>query len=161
MQARDIQDSEINWLDSLCFNPERDPQRYLIQSQDVLFNARGYENRAYFMPEAPENLLASTSFYIIRVTSPLLVPGFLGWWMNQPQAQAFFAKFQVPSGFVYISKKNLNDLSVPLPPLAIQRQIAEVQGLWDQEKSLTQKIHRKKAQLINAVCLSTIHNKEG
>jgi restriction endonuclease S subunit len=161
LQARDIKGSAIQWQGALCFNPEGDPQRYQVRPQDILLIARGYENRAYFMPEAPDNLLASTSFYIIRVTSPRLSPGFLGWWLNQAQAQAFFARFQVPGGFAYLSRKNLNQLPVPLPPLETQTRIAELQRLWDREQSLTRQIQQKKARLINAVCISTIHKKEG
>jgi restriction endonuclease S subunit len=161
LQARDIQDSEIHWQGALCFNPEGDPKRYLVHPQDILLIARGYENRAFFMPQAPENLLASTSFYIIRVTSPLLAPGFLGWWLNQPRAQAYFARFQVPSGFAYMSKKNLNQLPVPLPPLETQARIAEIQRLWAREQALARQIQQKKARLINAVCCSTIYKKEG
>jgi restriction endonuclease S subunit len=161
LQARDIQDSSINWQGALCFNPEGNPKRYMIQPQDILFVARGYKNMAYNVPDAPDNLLASSSFYIIRVTSPLLVPGFLGWWLNQAKAQAFFSKFQVRSGFVYMSKKNLNQLQVPLPTIATQNRIAELQQLWSKEQSLTRKIHQYKNQLIKSVCSSAITQKEG
>jgi restriction endonuclease S subunit len=161
LQARDIQDSEINWQGALCFNPEGDPNRYLIQPQDILFVARGYKNIAHYVPNVPDNLLASTSFYIIRVTSPLLIPAFLGWWLNQAKAQAFFAQFQVRSGFVYMSKKNLNQLQVPLPKLDTQKRIAELQHLWLKEKSLVKEINQRKEQLIKTICLSALSKKEG
>jgi len=161
LQSRDIQDSLINWQEALCFNPEGDPKRYLIQPQDILFTARGYKNIAYYVPDVPDNLLASSSFYIIRVTSLLIVPGFLGWWLNQAKAQAFFAQFQVRSGFIYMSKKNLNQLQVPLPKLDTQKRIAELQRLRLKEQSLVKEINQRKAQLIKSVCLSALSKKEG
>lgn len=160
LQARDIQENSINWQGAMRFTPKGDPKRYLIQPDNILFIARGYKNCAYLFNETPENLIASTSFYIIKVTSPKIVPGFLRWWMNQAQAQAYFAQFQVRSGFAYMSKTNLKELQVPMPPLATQRQIAELQHLREKEKALTQQINHKKAQFINAVCLSKILNEE-
>lgn len=160
LQARDIRDSKINWQGALCINPEGDPLRYLIRPQDILFIARGYENRAYFMPEAPESLLASTSFHIIRVTSPLLVPGFLGWWLNEREAQAYFGQFQVKMGFAYMSKKNLLNLKVPIPDKNTQTRISDVLQLWQKEQQLVSKISEAKEKIITSILLSAINEKE-
>lgn len=158
LQARDIVGGDITWESPLTFNPEIEPDRYRIRHQDILFIARGYENKAYLAKNPPENILASNSFYIIKAQE--INPGFLAWYLNQQKAQAYFAQFQVKSGFAYMSKTNLKELQVPIPPLATQTKIAELQHLKEKEKALTQQINNKKEQLINAVCLSKILNEE-
>jgi hypothetical protein len=161
LQARDIQDGALQWATALRFNPDLDPERYRLQADNILFIARGFENKAYRVIDPPPNLLASNLFYIIRVKSDLVHPGFLAWWLNQKPAQAYFAQFQVKMGFAYLSKKNLSNLKVPLPPRETQENIAEVQRLWEREKSLSNEIADLKKKIITSTCLSTIHRNEG
>lgn len=160
LQARDVNDRGINFESAMKFNPDLDANRYQIYPQDILFIARGYENKAFFVNEIPDKILASNSFYILQVYSNSIHPGFLAWWLNQPQAQDYFAQFQVKSGFSYMSKKNLFNLEVPMYTMDIQEKISMVQQLWKKEKSLTNEINVLKSRLIDAACLSAVNQKE-
>lgn len=159
LQAKDIINESLTWDTSIKFDPDLNPDRYRIKHNDILFIARGYENKAYLANNPPDNLLASNIFYIIKPQE--IHPGFLAWWLNQKPAQAYFAQFQVKMGFAYLSKKNLSNLKIPLPPRETQEKIAAVQELWERENSLSNEIADLKKKIITSACLSTIHRNEG
>lgn len=159
LQSKDIIEEMINWESPLSFDPEINPDRYRISHNDVLFIARGYENRAYLATTPPENILASNVFYIIK---PFKIQSrFLAWWLNQKAAQAYFAQFQVKMGYAYMSKKNLSELEVPVPNIKTQETIAEVLRLWDREQTLTSEIKGRKESIMTSVLLTAAENKEG
>jgi restriction endonuclease S subunit len=159
LQSKDIIEEIINWESPLSFDPEINPDRYRISHNDILFIARGYENRAYLATTPPENILASNVFYIIK---PFKIQSrFLAWWLNQKAAQAYFAQFQVKMGYAYMSKKNLSELEVPVPNIKTQETIAEVLRLWDREQTLTSEIKGRKESIMTSVLLTAAENKEG
>lgn len=159
LQAKDIVDETINWTTPLTFNPEINPDRYRITHNDILFIARGYENKAYLANNPPGNILASNTFYIIK---PLKIqPGFLAWWLNQKAAQAYFSQFQVKMGYAYMSKKNLSNFPVLVPNIKTQETIAEVLRLWDREQLLASEIKDLRESIITSTLLTATENKEG
>jgi hypothetical protein len=159
LQSKDIIEDLINWETPLSFDPELHPDRYRISHNDILFIARGYENRAYLAIDPPNNILASNTFYIIK---PLKIqPRFLAWWLNQKPAQAYFAQFQVKMGYAYMSKRNLAKLEVPIPSKKTQETMAEVLRLWDREQTLTSEIKGRKESIMTSVLLTAAENKEG
>lgn len=154
LQARDIKGGAIDWQSSLTFYPELNLERYRIAENDILFTARGYENKAYLANHPPKNILASNTFYILKPKQ--INPKFLTWWLNGKEAQAYFAQFQVRKGFVYLSKKNLDNLEVPVMSKAIQEKISNVLLLWEQEQELDAQIANLKENLITSVLSSRI-----
>jgi restriction endonuclease S subunit len=159
LQSKDIIEEIINWESPLSFDPEINPDRYRISHNDILFIARGYENRAYLATTPPENILASNVFYIIK---PFKIQSrFLAWWLNQKAAQAYFAQFQVKMGYAYMSKKNLSELEVPVPNIKTQETIAEVLRLWDREQTLTSEIKGRKESIMTSILTTAAENKEG
>jgi len=159
LQSKDIIEEIINWESPLSFDPEINPDRYRISHNDILFIARGYENRAYLATTPPENILASNVFYIIK---PFKIQSrFLAWWLNQKAAQAYFAQFQVKMGYAYMSKKNLSELEVPVPNIKTQETIAEVLRLWDREQLLTSEIKGLKESIMTSILTTAAENKEG
>ena len=159
LQAKDVVEGSLRWETTISFNPELNPKRYRIENNDILFIARGYENRAYLAIDPLDNVLASNTFYIIRPKE--IQSGFLAWWLNQEPAQSYFAQFQVKMGYAYMSKKNLAKLEVPVPSLEIQAKISQTLKLWDHEQQLISKITALKKSVINSIFLSATQEKEG
>ena len=64
-----------------------------------------------------------------RPRSDLVDPYYLSYWANTEQAQNYFIKTgKQTTNLASISKTNLSNLSVPLPPLPEQRRIAAILG---------------------------------
>jgi restriction endonuclease S subunit len=158
LQAKDVVEGTLRWETTISFNPELNPSRYRIENNDILFIARGYENRAYLAINPPDNVLASNTFYIIK--SHKIQPGYLAWWLNEKPAQAYFAQFQVKMGYAYMSKKNLVRLEVPVPGLEIQQKISRTLKLWHHEKQLISEIQNLKNSLMSSIFLSAAQKKE-
>jgi len=159
LQAKDILANAPCWETAISFIPELNPDLYRIMSDDILFIARGYENRAYLAVDPPDDILASNTFYILKPQA--IAPGFLAWWLNQKPAQEYFAQFQVKMGYAYMSKKNLSRLEVPVPTLAIQDKISEALRLWRHEQQLLSDIMTLKEKVMNATFLSASQQKQG
>jgi len=158
LQAKDVVEGTLRWETTISFNPELNPSRYRIEKNDILFIARGYENRAYLAINPPDNVLASNTFYIIKAHK--IQPGYLAWWLNEKPAQAYFAQFQVKMGYAYMSKKNLVRLEVPVPGLEIQQKISRTLKLWHHEKQLISEIQNLKNCLMSSIFLSAAQKKE-
>jgi restriction endonuclease S subunit len=52
----------------------------------------------------------------------------------------------------FISKADLQELSVPVPPLLVQAQIADLNRLCTRERELLNELSNRKQALIDAVC---------
>jgi len=158
LQAKDVVERSLCWETTISFNPELNPSRYRIEKNDILFIARGYENRAYLAINPPDNVLASNTFYIIKVHK--IQPGYLAWWLNERPAQAYFAQFQVKMGYAYMSKKNLVSLEVPVPSPEIQEKISNALVLWNREQHIISKIQELKESVMSSIFLSAAQKKE-
>ena len=158
LQAKDVVERSLCWETTISFNPELNPSRYRIEKNDILFIARGYENRAYLAINPPDNVLASNTFYIIKVHK--IQPGYLAWWLNERPAQAYFAQFQVKMGYAYMSKKNLVSLEVPVPSPEIQEKISNALVLWNREQHIISKIQVLKESVMSSIFLSAAQKKE-
>jgi restriction endonuclease S subunit len=159
LQAKDVVEGTLRWETTISFNPELNPSRYRIEKNDILFIARGYENRAYLASNPPDNVLASNTFYIVKAHK--IQPGYLAWWLNERPAQAYFSQFQVKMGYAYMSKKNLIKLEIPVPSLEIQEKISTVLELWNYEQHLISEIQGLKETLMSSIFLSAAQQKEG
>ncbi len=158
LQAKDIVENSPCWNTAITFTPDLNPDRYKIENNDILFIARGYENRAYLAIDPYDNVLASNTFYIIKAQK--IQPGYLAWWLNEKPAQAYFAQFQVKMGYAYMSKKNLIRLEVPVPEVEIQQKISSTLKLWHHEKKLMSEIQNLKERLMSSIFLSAAQEKE-
>ena len=69
-----------------------------------------------------------------------VLPEYLSWYLNAPATQAQLAAMAEGTSVRMISAEALKALDVPLPPLAIQRRIAQVAALAEQEQTLLERI---------------------
>ncbi len=157
LQARDISPQHGLRLDALVrFKPERKPDLYRVSRGDILLTARGQDHRAYLVEMDLSDVLASSVLYIIRPIDDLVLPGYLAWWLNQPEAQAALDFASHGTGIGYISRPLMEVLSVVVPPLDVQRKISETMDLWRRQQSIQALLGQKREQLIHAVCRQVV-----
>ena len=157
LQARDFNKlHQIDWPNLTRFTPSGSTNKSEIKQGDVLFLARGQENFSYLINHDSHNILASNSFYLLRVKPQFLLPKFLVWWINQTPAQDFF-KLNRRVGMVpLIPVSDLSRLEVPVPSIEIQNKIGELELLRKKEAGLLDLYLSKKTTLIQTVCLKAI-----
>jgi restriction endonuclease S subunit len=78
----------------------------------------------------------------------------VAWYLNLPQTQHYFTQNSGRGVHMPVVRKSvLEDLEVPVPPLATQRRIAGLYRLELEEQELTQALLAKRALLLQAAGL--------
>lgn len=128
--------------DAFRIHPGRSVDRFLLQVGDVLFMSRGTRNVASWLEKIPDATLAVTSFYVIR-PGPGADPGYLTWYLNQPGMRRRIAEIRTGAGAPIVQRHALRELEIPVPPLELQRRIAELGVLMAREQALLQELGRQ------------------
>ena len=152
IQAKDCLSSCRIQAESLIqFIPERKPEPYRVLKNDILFQARGAEHIAYCIEVDLKNTLAASSFYIVRLKTKMVLSGYLNWFLNQPQAQNYFASQSAKSLISFVSKNTLSHLMINVPSIEVQQKIININKLWMREMALRKQLIKKRSQLIQSV----------
>lgn len=127
------------------------PEPYLTQEGDVLFLSRGHRLYAVVVPATAPNTIATGYFFILRPKTRVVLPEYLAWSMNQGDFQEALRPFHRGSYIPMVSKTDVQDLLIRVPPLEVQRQILQLHALLDEERRLAASLQEKRTALIQAV----------
>lgn len=136
--------------------PDRISEKHLLREGDVLFAAKGTKNFATVFEKHNEPSVASTSFFVIRITNSKVLFHFLAWFLNSHSAQSILKGQAIGTSIPSISKQVLENLDITVPSIETQRAILHITYLRNKEKSLKQKIETLREaqiqqQIINAI----------
>jgi restriction endonuclease S subunit len=151
IQIKDVDDTLRVQTSALVPVKVDNPETYEVTKGDLLFLSRGHRHYAAVVTEPVENTIATGYFFILRPKPHLIRPTFLAWSINQPEFQETMRPFVRGSHIPLISKADFQDLTIRLPPLAVQERIIELQRLFDRERELTSAIQQKREALLHAV----------
>ena len=168
--AKPIQKGEIVYLQSKHFdengelaetlypdlNVDSKIEKHLLKKGDVLFAAKGTKNFASWYENDNLPAVASTSFFVIRLQDQNILPGYLTWFLNHPDTQAFLKAFARGTSIASISKAVLSELEIAVPSIQKQELILRINKLRNREKKLKgqlETLREKEIQqrLINAI----------
>ena len=153
---------EYTEADHLKIIPGRDPGRYLLRPGDVLFMSRGLRNTAAVIGSIPKRTIAPLSFYVIRPKAGV-DPAYLAWCLNQAPAQTAITQIRTGAGTPLVPRKEFGEITIPLPPIEVQRRIARLGALMGRERHLvaqlrevTERAHR----LLGQQLIESLHTKD-
>lgn len=146
----------LNDRSLIRFLPENSADNYLLEKNDILFQARGSENYACLIEKDISNTFVSGSFYTIRIKNSEVHPRYLTWWLNQPHIQKSFQSVRSGTLISYVSIKALSEIQVPIPPYSIQAKIARIFELWKKEENLIKIIQDSRKTLIQVACQKSV-----
>ncbi|HBA84816.1 MAG TPA: restriction endonuclease subunit S [Verrucomicrobia bacterium] len=129
--------------------------RYLLKLDDIIFRSRGQTNTCVILKADLGPTITAAPLISIRVTSENLLPDYLGWWINQPLAQAHLDRHARGTSVQMISREALETLEVALPSLKIQQQIVELALLSEEEQSLIARLTKAKSRKLQTVLINT------
>jgi len=131
-------------------------ERYLLAKGDLLFAGKGttYLCKVFDL-DIPA--IASTTLYIIRLTSKDILPDYLCWYLNQPSVMAVLKTQQVGTGTPLIHKQVVEDFEIPVPDLDTQQCIVELAKLQIREKELYQAIAEKRQLITNQLIMNKLN----
>jgi type I restriction enzyme S subunit len=119
--------------------------RQLVASGDVLVSTvRPNLNGVARVPKQLDGATASTGFCVLRARESTLDRGYLFHWVKSPAFVADMVNKATGASYPAVSDRIIFDSSIPLPPLAEQRRIAEV---LDRAEALRAKRRAALAQL--------------
>jgi hypothetical protein len=153
IQMKDLGDDHLVDLTSLVriAMDVRSTQR--VREGDIIFRSRGDRSTCAIVAGDPQGALVAAPLLRLRVTDDSLLPAYINWYINQPSAQAHFAKHAEGSSVKMISKQVLEDLEIEVPPLDRQERIVALAALSQRERALCSDIHAARGYLLTDVMM--------
>jgi hypothetical protein len=155
-------DQAIEW--SACITTELPSQRsadFLLEN-DILFTARGTKNYAVLVDAAVAHYqaVAAPHFYVLRLTTPRVLPAFLAWWLNQYPSQQYFQREAEGSVTKSIRRSVLENVPITMPSLSKQHAIIGLANTLKQERQLSEQLLRNGERLMNTIANDLFNDKE-
>lgn len=161
LQAKNVDGHHLTYEtgEMIRFHPSLSRNDLPLEKGDLLFMARGAHNFTIQLGDLPEPALAAACFFIVRVSSPDIQPGYLCWYLNQPPVEHYLLAHSGRSVHMPVVRRAvLEDIPIPMPPVERQAKIADLNALMLREKELLQQLSIKRKELITAACLQTVNN---
>lgn len=149
IQQGDLRDDEIDLARGIRMNLDR-PERDTLRSGDVLLRGRGASYGAVLVPDVPPDTVAIAPLVVFRPDTDRVLSAYIVWFINRPATQALLAASAHGTYVPTVSARLFSDLELPLPPLAVQRQVAETTALLRQERHLAEQLLAKREQWAQA-----------
>jgi len=152
VQARDIvevnQTIDLHKLSKIEFNSKSTSP--LLKDSDILLSARGVEvggfKAAIYFGE-DYTVVASSSLYVIRIEDSRIIPEYLLYYINSSRGQKTLRNIMMGATVKTISKKEISDIEISVPPLEKQKLIVGTISNMSEQTKLMQ----KKIKLINSL----------
>lgn len=101
-----------------------------------------------------QKILPASNLYVIRPDTSLILPMFFKLLLESESAKTIFKEFSTGSALRTISAEFLNNLLVPVPPLAVQQKLikkySEIEAEQEKLKDQLEALSQKKKELIEA-----------
>ena len=154
IQMRDLIDDDTvdcTNLTKIDLHKARDRTRQnLARKGDIILRSRGLTTTSTIIREEPGNAIVASPLLVIRVKNRAqILPDYLHWYLNQREAQTYLKRHAEGTLTSMISRANLIKLTVPLPSLEVQQNIADIAILATQEQTLLATLAKKRRQIIS------------
>lgn len=146
IQAVDIIDDSINYS-NLSKVTEQIKENHLLKNGDIIFRAKGINNKAYLIETSLKNIVTTGQFMVIKNIIKDVEPAYLEWFLNQKPAQQYFSTNSAGNTVPNITKSALEELEVDIPTIEIQNKIIKLNNLYLKEKAVMQELLEKKELL--------------
>lgn len=133
-------------------------EKFFLNTGDILFVSKGVNNYAFSVDHLDFPIVASATFFIIRVNEKKILSEYLTWYMNQSEAQNYFSEKKAGTYVPNLKKQDILDLPLKIPSLKIQNAIAKTAKLLNQEIIILDKIKESRKELIQTQLINIINN---
>lgn len=146
-------DQAIEWSACICTELPSQRSADFLSENDILFVARGTKNYAVLVDAAVANYQAVVAphFYVLRLTTPSVLPAFLAWWLNQYPSQQYFQREAEGSVTKSIRRSVLENTPIVAPSPDKQHAIIGLANTLKQERQLAEQLLHNGERLMNAI----------
>jgi len=154
IQMKDLNKSYTSIAQTPVSVNEQDiSQSQLLENGDILFLAKGNNNKAFVFQES-HPAVAVSLFFIFKTDRGKLLPEYLAWFLNQKDTQNLLKSTREGSTVSSIKKVTLENLLIPLPSIEEQEYIAKIYSLHTKEEQLGLKLAEKRNNLIDTLLIN-------
>ena len=147
-QAKDVLNPDTLELPKVMFGNTN----HFLKDGDVLLSIRG-SFRAKAIMLHKKSAIAASSVMVLRPISSDVYPEYLALFLNSPHGQDMLRSIATGAAIKSITTAELQDTSIPLPPLKTQRMLCDLfVNIITQQKVLN-----SKEQYLSAIFNSTIN----
>jgi restriction endonuclease S subunit len=136
-------------------------EKHLLKEGDLLFAAKGLNNFAAVYQNSIGKAVASSSFIVIRIKeeqNQKIQPDYLAWYITHNKQIKLLHQQQWGTTIPSISMKQLGELEIDIPPVAIQKKIVAIHQLREKEKELATSIEEWKDKQIQLLLSDATKN---
>ena len=148
LRLGDVSGAGVDESDLLRMDLDVDEMKFRIEDGDVLCRSRGGNYRAAVAGAFRRPTIALAPLYIYRARRSTVLPEYVAWWLNMPEAQRELEMAAIGSNIKTVSIGAFADLAIPLVPLDLQRKVVQVDRLNREERGLEHELAEKRAQHI-------------
>ncbi|MFN3262119.1 MAG: restriction endonuclease subunit S [Pikeienuella sp.] len=128
------------------------PDRYFVRGGEVVFRSRGEPNAAAAISDPlPEPAVVIVPLVIVRPDKARVLPEYLAWAINQPDAQRRLGAEAQGTSLRMIPMAVLENLEIAVPDLPTQKRIVELNALARQEGKLLRQLAARRDELVSAI----------
>jgi restriction endonuclease S subunit len=117
----------------------------LLVKGDILIKCRSTNFTASVVDEDVENTIATSHFFIVRLTTNNIIPEYFVWFINDAPTQKIIKSGLSGTHMQLMNKKLLENIEIIIPSIEIQQEIIKIKNLKERE----QKLLSKKIELKN------------
>lgn len=139
-------------------NSEDVSKQHLLQGGDVLFAAKGGKNFAALYEAHNPAAVASTTFFVIRLQTDLLLPAFLCWYLNHAEVMQKLTATAKGTSVPAIGKAALAAVEVICPSLETQQLIVQINSLSQRATAIQERLLLLKHQATQQTLMRKLLN---
>ncbi len=154
IQMRDI-NPDLSISNGLVrISSEQIKPKHFLQPGQLILLAKGKSTRACMIGAAAKKRVISSAFFSIRIKpTQQVLPGYLQWFLNLPQSEAYFRSNASGTSMFSLPMSVLKNLDVAVPPLPVQERIVHLVQDREQEKATLATLEEKKDAYLQQVML--------
>ena len=150
IQMRNLRNGTVDCSDLAKTDIHNASENNLARRGDIILRSRGSGTHSAIIREDPGKAVVASPLLVIRVKNrDEVLPEYLHWYLNEREAQNHMARHATGTIINIINKRALTELTVPLPSLAVQQNIADIAALAAQEQTLLATLAKKRRQIIS------------
>jgi restriction endonuclease S subunit len=108
--------------------------KHLLQAGQLILLAKGKYTSACLIEKSTKKLVISSAFFSLKIKQgQRVLPEYLKWYLNQPEARNYFKSFASGTSMFTLPMSVLKNLTVPLPDLSMQEKVVHMVSLRNQE----------------------------
>jgi hypothetical protein len=162
LNVRDLHDGHAPAAGTLAMRTVpagADIERYTVRAGDIVITCRGTQLKVANITAPSEGALISANLIAIRAGADLLPAILLAFLRSSAGQKALLQRGRSSTSSISLTPRAVGELSIPVPPLAVQRQIADLVGAAEQNYIAAIRAAEQRRAVAHAVAVELLRGK--